>query len=205
VRLEDLHRGFRGELGRLTAEFEYLCPKRQATCGAMEPAVQAHSVLRLHDAWARFSRSLVLFSAGSHAYTASSMRLPRAPHVSALSDVIPRLRSLYPKKPPWWEPRWGDITECLAAAKALAIVNYATVAAALSATPSPVDDVRILRNYFAHRSEETSRKAIDVGRKLGAAGKIRPVDVAVLIVGPSETVFNQWVSQFLGIAEAAIQ
>ena len=138
--------------------------------------------------------------------TVTTGRLPRAPGVNTRSDVISTLIALSPKpKPPHWEPRWADAGECLRAAKALRIANYATVSSALSSTPSPADDVRVVRNYFAHRSEKTAKAAALIPTKYGLRVQAHPDAIAIAFVAPGMMLLELWVAQFLSLADAAIQ
>jgi hypothetical protein len=112
------------------------------------------TVIRLHDAWARFCRELIIMSAGCAPYTATGLYLHRVSGVKGRTSVIPKLISTYPKR--HYEPRWHSASECIDAAQRLKIANFSTVANALGATSSPAEDLRHVRNFFAHRGKNTA-------------------------------------------------
>jgi hypothetical protein len=117
------------------------------------------SVIRLHDAWARFCRELIILSAFGHTTTLGGVQLkPSHSAISGRHSVVPVLLSTYKRKKT--EPRWADAAECIDAAYRLSIMNLSTVAAALGATNSPADEIRRIRNFYAHRKQETAHRAI---------------------------------------------
>lgn len=114
------------------------------------------AVLRLHDAWARFCRELVVLSAGCKPYTATGSWLALAPGITCRKDVIPKLLSTYNKTK--YEPSWSTAAKCLDAAQRLATPNLSTVTAAVGATNSPAEELRNVRNFYAHRWQDTALK-----------------------------------------------
>ena len=117
------------------------------------------AVIRLHDAWARFCRELVVLSAFGRTVTLSGVFLPPChPSVKRCHLVIPRLLAT-PGKKYRFEPRWADATECIQAAQRLAVANFPTISAALAATNSPAEDIRKVRNFYAHRIKRTAQES----------------------------------------------
>lgn len=159
-------------------------------------------VVRLHDAWARFCRELVIMSAGCKPYTATGIPLNRVPGVKQRGDVVPKLISTYSSRR--YEPRWADATECIDAARRLGIGNFSTVSAALGATNSPVDDLRHVRNFFAHRRKGTADK-VRARSFYGAAMNIKVEDLVGQVVPPGTTRMESWVIDMRIVAEATIQ
>jgi hypothetical protein len=158
---------------------------------------------RVHEIGAT---SLIVLSAGARPLTVASGRLARAPGIASEADVIPTLRQLQTKKkPPWWEPRWGDATECIAAARSLKLSNQATVVAAIGSTPSPANDLRRVRNYYAHRSMSTFLETQIVGKTLGLINKTHPDALVVAPTVGGLPLFESWASDLLLLAEAAVQ
>lgn len=65
------------------------------------------------------------------------------------------LRSTYTgklKKPSYWEPKWFDAAESIEAARRLKVANIAEISAGLGLSPSPLPEMRAVRNYLAHKS-----------------------------------------------------
>ena len=108
-------------------------------------------VIRLHDAWSRFCRELVVTSAYAKPMTAQGDRVPRAPGVKRRDQVIPKLLATYKKRSQ--EPYWYLTDQCLDAAGRLKVSNYSAIASGIGISfpdmsPSPNDQVRLVRNFF---------------------------------------------------------
>lgn len=162
------------------------------------------SVIRLHDAWARFSREIVVLSAGGRPYTANGYRLPTAPGIRKISDVIPLLLRSY-SKPRRYEPKWARSQECIQAAQLLHIPNFSTFAAAIGATNSPAEDLRPIRNFLAHRGEDSAKSVRNQSFFTNGTGKVNVEGVAGKLVPPGITLFEKWIIDFRLVAGAAIQ
>ncbi len=159
-------------------------------------------LIRLFDAWTRFSRELVIVSAACMPYTATGIRLQRASGISKRCEVIPRLIQMYPKRR--YEPNWGQARECIDAAWRLGVSNSHAISMALGSTTSPANDLRVVRNYFAHRSENAAEEI----RKLPwfkAGIDLCVEELAGRRVLGGLTAFEDWVFDLRLVAEVAIQ
>lgn len=158
-------------------------------------------VIRMHDAWARFCREMVILSAYGNTITLAGSALPSSrPDIGDPGSVIPILLSLKKSKR---EPRWASATACIDAAQKLSIKNLTTVAAALGAANSPAEALRHSRNFYAHRGRDTSALA------LGTAcfgHSLRPdvYDLNAYTAG-GVTILESWVKGFDAVAVAALQ
>lgn len=206
-RLSRVFAGLVCETDDLLAAFE--CPKPQDILVAVRwNDVSLNTtdgcVVRLYDSWNRFCRELIICSAAMLPMTASGTIVGRAPKISRRADVLPTLILALKKKPMFGEPRWADAQECLTAAKALTLVNYSTVSAAIGATPSPADDIRKTRNFVAHRNPKT---AIELRAIASAYGAPLPQVESMLrhVVSPGITIFAKWIEELRTLAEASIQ
>ena len=164
-------------------------------CGEM-------AVVRLHDAWGRFCRELIVSSAGCRPFTASGVRLARPSAIQGRSDVIPFLLSTYKNRV--YEPRWAVSHDCLDAAQRIGIANLATVMAAIGSTNSPAEDLRRVRNFFAHRGKWSADEVrfkctFYAGSQLTLEGLIGQ------LVAPGITRMESWVDDLRTVAGAAIQ
>jgi hypothetical protein len=161
-------------------------------------------IIRLYDSWNRFCREVVMDSASELPVTATGAVVTRAIGIQRRSQVIGVLSSKLPKKLPYGEPRWADAGECLNAAKTLRITNYATVSAAIGATPSPAEHIRVTRNFIAHRNQRTATQL----RKVAVAYGFRGTHVEPYVrhvIAPGITVFEKWISELRLLAEGAVQ
>jgi len=169
-------------------------------------AVCELETVRLWDAWSRFVRQAIILSAVGCGVTLTGIPLQPANGITTVHDVLPKLRSRYSKaKPPWWEPNWGLPRQGIDAASLLGISNVATVTAALGATPSPIDQLRLTRNFVAHRNHASAFNAIaEIGSIVPASDfdalntLRRPTSGGVLL-------HEYWVIYLIATAEAALQ
>ncbi len=153
--LIDLHKSLVNELDWLTSEFEQKITRlRDQPNDRADRLACEMAIIRLHDCWARFSRELIVLSAGACPFTARGSRLPLAPNIKSLNEVNPVLMSTFKKRS--IEPSWARPIDAIDAAQRLKIANYHTVAAALGALNLPAEEIRPLRNFFAHRAINTA-------------------------------------------------
>jgi hypothetical protein len=150
TRLQSLAVRFGMECELVLRRFSHVFPAGHHECSKVHLWCQEMCVIRLLDAWARFCRELVLTSASKQPETAGGIRLPLAPGIKDRKDALKALRAVYTRFP--WEPRWVDPQSCLNAANILKIANYPTISAGIAVTPSPVEDLRRLRNFLTHRN-----------------------------------------------------
>lgn len=157
------------------------------------------AVLRLHDAWARFCREVVFMSASCRPYTLTGNRLPFAPDITCRRDVMSKLMTVRRV-----EPKWYDAMECVTASRQLRISNVSNVSAALIASNSPADEIRVIRNFFAHRGNETASKIRNLS--FYRFGKLLTVEELVGETLVSDLYrFDIWVIELANVAEAAIR
>ena len=175
--------------------------------------IQQHSVvelcvIRLHDAWSRFCRELVVTSAYAKPLTAQGNRAPRAPGVQRRDQVIPKLLATYKKRSQ--EPYWYLTNQCLDAAGRLKVSNYSALSSGIGISfpdmsPSPNDQVRLVRNFFAHRHQESAGKALEIARNLHIPGITHPRSLVIATVPPGISVFRLWANRLRLMAYLSIQ
>ena len=159
------------------------------------------TVIRMHDAWARFCRELIILSALGDVVTASGQTLSRSlPLIVSHASVIPVLLKIANRP---WEPKWASSAECIRAAKQLQIQNLSNVSAALGAANSPADSLRKVRNYYAHRNQGTSDTALQT-RSFQTSNHPDVFQLNGYISG-GITVFDSWSQGLKAVAVAAIQ
>lgn len=162
-------------------------------------------VIRLHDAWARFCRELVVMSAYAEPLTGQGGRVPRAPGIRDRRHVIPTLLATYKKRTE--EPNWHIPGDSLDAARRLNVQNYQSIAGGIgrSLPRSPTDQLREARNFFAHRNDDTAIRLRQVARNLGLSNLRQPYLLMVFPGAPGVSVFDLWVSQLRTMASVAVQ
>lgn len=159
-------------------------------------------VIRLHDFWSYFCRHLVIYSASGKATTSTGFHIPAAPGINGIPNVIPVLMSSYRRRRN--EPSWYLAFDCLDAAQRLNIGNLSKMMVAIGSSASPADEIRLTRNFLAHRGNETARQ-IHNYYGAGTLRSLRIQDIAGVIVSAGSTRFENWVSDFRLIAEMAVQ
>jgi len=201
VTLEASYRRLVTQLGTLGVYFTNATDPRSIWPNSIAREMIAEMVvLSAHDIWARFCRSLIVASAGYRPRDSTGARLPYAPGVHHPRDVIPTLLRTYRRKR--FEPRWGDATQAIDAAQRLAIPNLTNVSSALGSSSSPADDLRVLRNFFAHRAKDT---AILVRGRTWCPHNARLTALA-LAAQPSPggiLLYERWIIELQAIAYAA--
>jgi hypothetical protein len=160
------------------------------------------AVVRLHDAWARFCRELIVLSAFGRTVTLGGTPLPRHRLIKRYGLVIPTLLET-PGKGYRFEPRWADATQCIDAAQRLAIANFSTVSAALGATNSPAENIRRARNFYAHRKKGTALES-GATKLFASQARLEVLDLAAYTSG-NIRVIESWVSNLNLVAMAAAQ
>lgn len=160
------------------------------------------AVIRLHDSWTRFCRELIITSALGNTLTLGGTLLTKSsPSVTDRNSVITSLLAAYPRRRRF-EPRWGDAIECLDAARRLGIRNLATVSAGLGATNSPAEEIRHIRNFYAHRKMGAAQRAIATNLFVGDYPRV--TDLLAYTAGGIR-IIDSWVQRLMLVATASIQ
>ena len=178
----------------------WLCPQ--------ETAGQSYAVLRLHEAWARFCRELVLTSARGQVVTSTGAVVRRSPLVSQMRTPLVVLKASYPpsrQRKFLWEPKWFDAGEAIDAARRLKISNFAEVSAGLGVAGHALDELRACRNFLAHRGR-ASDDEFDIVRSNHSLYRFVAAEEA--LNNPVEggvTLFEFWHHDILRRARLAVQ
>lgn len=188
---------------RLSSELAWLRQEHHAASLASkrtrrEQLAAEMAVIRMHDAWARYCRELVILSATGNTATLNGVIVPEV--IRRRSDVVPILLATYKKQK--YEPRWEKATECIDAASRLKVSNLTTLTAALGAANSPAEEIRLVRNFYAHRKRGAAARALECNGFKGP----RPVvfDLASYR-NAGETYIDSWSSGLVLVATAASQ
>jgi hypothetical protein len=204
VRLQKIAVDFWGESELVLSRFRHIFAKGHETCSASHGWTQEMSVVRLQDSWSRFCRELVIISASERPVTAAGTLVPLAPGISRRSDALNALHVVYTRPP--YEPKWFDAQACLRAASILRLNNYASVSGGIGVTPSPLDDLRALRNFLAHRSQMTATGVRDTAIR----NSLPPKSGVIAILqsdstNPGMTILQLWVKQLQTMALIAVR
>ena len=158
------------------------------------------SVIRLYDAWSRYCRELVVVSALGRVNTLGGSYLTPIAGVTNRKQVIAKAITTASGKMRW--VKWGDASDCLLVCTKLGIANLNTVASALGANNTASEELRKVRNFFAHRGSGTNEMAMKTNRFPVVK---RPSAWELAISGGGLTTFEIWVNNLEATAEAAAQ
>jgi hypothetical protein len=158
-------------------------------------------VIHMHSAWTRFCRELIYLSAYASPLSSSGNIIPPVTGVISEADVDDKLKTaqLKPK-----DIKWGDPPQCIRAVNAIGTSNKSNISAAIGVSPSPVDNLRRVRNYFAHRNRDTLLKVSPVLSFYGITSP-DPIAIIVEIIPPGISRLEDWITDLRIIAESSIQ
>ena len=113
-----------------------------------------HIAFQLQNAWEQYVRSFILVSATGKASGPTGLLPPAVPHRYRTKEGVSHYLLLITGDR--YEPNWYRPIDAIRAARKLGIANYANVSAALGSTPWPLENLRLTRNFFAHRSRNSA-------------------------------------------------
>lgn len=202
-RLQEVARKFYLRSDRVLNTFnETLHEEVKDCCRNSHSPTRQQCVLNLYDAWTEFSKDLLIASARGGYMTSGGVSLGPATNLAGadpLNFIYALSRSFSASKP----PSWGMSNEFIRMARSLGVGNYATVSGAIGSMDSPVESIRMTRNYIAHRNSLTAGKAI---RSLSGYGATSPLDVDRVLLMATEhgvPVFEDWRNKLVLIALSA--
>lgn len=113
-----------------------------------------HITFQLQNVWEMFVRNFILSSATGHAVGSTGQLPASAPYNFRSREAVRAL--LLQLTGDRFEPKWYKPVDAIRAARRLQIYNLTNVTAAIGSTPWPLEDLRLTRNFFAHRSRSSA-------------------------------------------------
>jgi hypothetical protein len=168
-RLDRLNRVVRKRIARLRS---VVSPYSLPASAEADRAV-AWAIIEANNLWAGFLRAYYL-SAAIHAKTASGTKIvfssaTFADFQSALKFAAklkdPRFRKAFVSRRD--EPAWHDARDFLRLLRMVGASNLPQIQAGLAYSTPFFSHLATIRNFYAHRCDDTSRKAGNVGVRLG--------------------------------------
>lgn len=189
----------------IAATFRFAAGPADLGCLDAHAFSREAAAILLQDQWNSFCRDLIIGSWRGGVTTMGGVNLPSRTGPTGEAVALTALRATYTgkqKKSGNWEPKWFDALAAIDAARRLAVPNFNSVVAGIGITPSPLDELRAVRNYFAHRGRETvTRLAPFVPAGVSDAA------VHALITGTTlggAMVLERWASELDTMARAAV-
>jgi len=100
------------------------------------------------------------------------------------------------------EPTWFSKAVILDVFSAVGVTTLSQVRAALSLPSRSIDDLPTLRNFYAHRNEETADKARRLARRYGLAAPRHPTElVRIRLLRRSATLLEDWLFELAEIVD----
>lgn len=104
------------------------------------------------------------------------------------------------------EPVWHEPRTLLKLFRAAGASNLTQVQAALSVSPLVFKELPTIRNFFAHRCEETAKNATNLARRLGVSVGLRPSEImCTQLPGRPQGVLADWIDDIRNAIEVACQ
>lgn len=113
-----------------------------------------HITFQLQNFWEMYVRNFVLLSATGHAVDSGGRLQASAPYNFRSREAVRAL--LLQRTGDRFEPKWYRPADAIKAARRLQIKNLPNFTAAIGSTPWPLEDLRLTRNFFAHRSRSSA-------------------------------------------------
>jgi hypothetical protein len=162
-----------------------------------------YSIISLFDAWSYYCRNLIVYSSVGSISTASGRLLPagrfRSIHDAILFSRTDRNGVVQD------EPRWHDAPTAIALARKFSVSNLSEIANALGDTNSPVNQIRLLRNFCAHeRNSDCYTKLASANWRPEIVGKSVEAVLASL-QSDGRRRYDFWIDELEILAGAAAQ
>ena len=171
----------------------------------------AYAVIELQNTWCEFARALFL----SYALRAKDPRGRRVTHRcrgirtvdSAIREAVACVR---PKRKVanmpvhrWQEPRWQDPRTLTRLVGCFVFSNATEIIAGLSVSTRVFEDLPAVRNFYAHKNQDTRTKACERAAQYGLAVPRHPTDLVLSVVPQRpQGVGEDWASDVYNIIDA---
>lgn len=169
-----------------------------------------YCIVHLQDAWTRFVGDLVLRSALGNATRSGGQPIAPGPlgpitQRDSLTWLRARWQEKGKKKPFYWNPNWFTTKDSDRAVDLLQPTNGQDLKTALGAAANPIEDIRVLRNFIAHRGESSAGKLYPLAQGW-RPGWRQPADLVFHRPIPGvETRFEEWCRRLRLVAGAAVK
>lgn len=174
-------------------------PRDLKLCEPVHKNGRAYLVISLQHLWGQFCRELILRSALGRCETRTGRRLARAPSIKRVRD-IPLIAKVKLSGP---ESHWEDPTFALRVAQKLQVGNYNEISLGLGSVSTHLTNLKSVRNYIVHPSDQTGKKYVQMTRSNGFIG-LPPDQLLHHLLPGGATVFDTWSSDLVNAAWNAV-
>lgn len=166
-----------------------------------------YCVVQLQDSWNRFIRDVIFSSATGRAVRGDGTPVLPGPCGPLRQEpVLQHLRANWPRgrKPVYWEPNWYSVTDVNHVVDVLQMSNGDDIKTAIGASTNPIEEVRPIRNFCAHRGAGTAGRLGSASRSWGPPTWRRPEDLILHRPLGLESQFEAWCRSFALVAGAML-
>jgi len=157
------------------------------------------ALIQIQIEWEQFVRNLILDSAtGNFSNSSGRVWSQKFSQIRSREVAAYILVSTYPQRN--IEPDWCLPVQAIQAAQNLDISNFAQISAELGATPWPIDELRHVRNFIAHKSK---RSALSLRQTaiVPHSDKIDVLNAAFQYVSGGSKRYENWITFAKGVAK----
>ena len=196
-RLDRLERRVRTHLQtlvRLTKKMPNV-PREEADRTASFVCLEALNI------WAEFTRTYFVCALANSVTSSGSIVATSFPRGISIESALRNIPIVLNRVPSGRlsrrdEPTWHSRRNFLRIAQLVGLTNLGQVQAALSLPSRVIDDLPTVRNFFAHRNQETATKVFRLSRRYGIARVNHPTELVRSVVpGRPATIIEDWLAE----------
>jgi hypothetical protein len=168
-------------------------PPRPDLWSAEDQRAVSYVVIEAANLWEGYCRSFYL-STALRARDSSGQRVTLTYHrritsveealTIAVHEMDPRTRTRHGPWTPGEEPDWPNTGHMRRVVRLLGASNLPKLDRALGLLPSALNDIRTVRNYFAHKAERSATSVGNLPRNYGITRRVHPVEFLFLTAPP---------------------
>lgn len=137
-----------------------------ASVGPVERRIASYVALESMSAWEHFCEAF-FFSCISEARVVGGARVRTSIQPGNHKAALTASKTILKPHRLWgpWGPKWRDRATLVHLSQALAFSNLGSVTRAASLPTAVLEDLGVVRNFYAHKSMDLERKALLVGHR----------------------------------------
>jgi hypothetical protein len=177
-------------------------------CNQLSNPVAEYLTIYIQDCWSRFTRDVMLESAFKTSVNRRGTVFKRANNLAIRSSntALDAIRRTWPNRSrpqaAYWEPSWYDIRHVAHVDRILGLRNR-DIISGLEDALNPIEEVKMLRNFIAHRGHTSSPEMRELSNRLGLRS-VKPLGIitAQHWDGGGRSVMENWLRNFNIVALA---
>ena len=160
------------------------------------------ALIQIQIEWEHFVRNLILDSAtGNFSNSAGHVRSHIFRQMRSREVAAHALLSTYRQRQ--HEPNWYLPSQAIGAAQTLGVSNFQQISAELGVTPWPIDELRHIRNFIAHKSKRSALSLRQSGI-VPQTDNIDVLDIAFQYVSGGRKRYQIWIAFAKGVAQRLV-